>query len=279
MNNKILVWSLISIIGLASCHKQRLSKTTNIPVKDSVVIAQSTDSVRTDTVSGVLAKTEPVKIQEVVFDYLTAKSKFSFKSATQDFDNTNVNIRIKKDSLIWISVTGVGFEVARGLISRDSIVFMDKFHKDYFVFTYEQLSKQYNFDLNFALLQSIIVGNLPFSQQEGDSVLKENDFLVLKQKEGRLDITNYIGNSNLKLSRLNALEGPTNNTFNLAYDDFKPVNTFLFPFESKISLDVKSQKDQKVYNTTMRIKHSKVELLPQTPGFPFSVPSGYTRKR
>jgi hypothetical protein len=75
-----------------------------------------------------------------------------------------VNIRMKKDSIIWLSVTGVGLEVARGIITPDSIVFMDKIHKDYFVFNYEQLSKQYNFDLNFALLQSVIIGNLPFER-------------------------------------------------------------------------------------------------------------------
>lgn len=279
MNNKILVWSLISIIGLTSCHKQRLSKTANIPSKDSLAIVQPVDSVKVDSTDTRITNTEPLKIQEVTFDYLTAKSKFSFKSANQDFDNTNVNIRIKKDSLIWISVTGVGFEVARGLISRDSIVFMDKFHKDYFVFSYEQLSRQYNFNLNFALLQSIIVGNLPFPSRDSVGVVRENDFLLLKQNDGRLAVDNYIGASNLKLTRLNALEVPTNNTFALNYEDFKPVGAFLFPFESLIKLDVRSPKDQKMYNTTMRIKHSKVELMSQNPGFPFSVPSGYTRKR
>ena len=96
---------------------------------------------------------------------------------------------MKKDSLIWISVTGVGFEVARGLITKDSIVFMDKFHKEYFAFNYEQLSKKYNFDLNFALLQSIIIGNLPFPQDPMRNLPRRKTFMYFIKLTKRLTLT------------------------------------------------------------------------------------------
>jgi hypothetical protein len=276
MNNKTLIWSLVSIITLASCHKQRLAKSTNtLPPKESVSVIVSADSGKTDTAAG----TSPLTIQEVTFDYLTTKSKFSFKNAKQDLDNTNVNIRIKKDSLIWLSITGVGFEVARGIISRDSIVFMDKIHKDYFVFGFDQLSRQYNFDLNFDLLQSIIVGNLPFPPPTDAMAMQENGFLLFKQKEGRLNVDNYIADANQKLTRLEALEEPTSSTFSLDYEDFKSVDSFLFPFSSLINVDVRSEKDQNARTTKISLKHSKVEIVKQNPGFPFSVPGSYTRKR
>jgi hypothetical protein len=273
----------ISIICMASCHKPRSSKNNKSIPSDSLVNAAPdlADSLAAITSgdSSTASRPESVKINSISFDYLVAKSKVDFKSKSQDFDNTNINIRIKKDSIIWLSVTGVGFEVARGVITRDSIVFMDKIHKDYFVFNYEQLSKQYNFDLNFALLQSVIIGNLPFPQQPDARFVKENEFYVLKQIVERLEVDNYIGESNLKLSRLKATEVPTQNTFTLDYADFKDVRSFLFPFTSHIDLNVKSQKDQKINQTTMHIKHSKVDLVSENPGFPFSVPSSYKRKK
>lgn len=281
MNNKITVWfMMISMIWFTSCHKNRISKNTDKSARDSVFVIR--DSSDTDTSSLANTKTEtvaPVKIQEVAFDYLTAKSKVSFQSKNQNFDNTNLNIRMKKDSLIWISVTGVGFELARGLITRDSIVFMDKFHKQYFVFSYAQLSRQYNFDLNFSLLQSVIIGNLPFKQQPDAGFQKENDFFVLKQKEGRINIENFVAESNLKLTHLNAMETGTTNTFSLDYEDFKQVDSFLFPFMSFVKLHVKSPKDQQLSETTITLKHNKVDIVSQSPGFPFSVPSGYKRKK
>jgi hypothetical protein len=280
MSNKITIGLVtLSLLWFTACHKQRSSKSINKnPAADSTLINSippAKDSVSPASPEAVAS----VKINEVDFSFLVAKSKVSFKSKSQDFDNTNVNIRIKKDSIIWLSVTGVGFEVARGIITPDSIVFMDKIHKDYFVFSYAQLSKQYNFDLNFALLQSIIVGNLPFPKKEDARFVKENEFYVLKQIQERLEVDNFISESTLKLSRIKATEAPTQNTFLLDYQDFKEVKSFLFPFESKINLTVKSQKDQQINETAMRIKHSKVDIVNENPGFPFSVPSSYKRKR
>jgi hypothetical protein len=291
MSSKITVGLVtMSLIWFTACHKPRSSKNTSqTPASDTTLITRgpepkdsaAVDSAAVDSVTAVPEAGEPmpvVKVNEVNFDYLTAKSKFSFKSKKQDFDNTNVNIRMKKDSIIWLSVTGVGLEVARGIITRDSIVFMDKIHRDYFVFNYEQLSKQYNFELNFDLLQSVIVGNMPFGLQENGRFVKENDFYILKQLVDRLEVDNYIAEKNQKLSRLKATEVPTQNTFTLDYEDFREVNSFLFPFTSLISLNVLS-KDQQMSETTMRLKHSKVELVSQSPGFPFNVPSSYKRKR
>jgi hypothetical protein len=279
MNNKFLACLLLGIFGLISCHKQRPSKSA-IPAKDSIVAnGEKTDYTSTPILDSVKIVSEALKIQEISFNYLTAKSRFSFRGAQQDFDNTNVNIRMKRDSLIWVSVTGVGFEVARGLISRDSIVFMDKFHKDYFVFSYKELSRQYHFELSFDLLQSIILGNLPFEFQENDVVKRENDFMVMKQNVRSFEVNNYISVFNQKLTQLRAQELPLNNTFSLDYEDFRRVGSFLFPFTSFVKLAGISPKDQKQYNTTMHLKHIRVDLTDQNPGFPFNVPSGYSRKR
>lgn len=280
MSNKITAWLVaMSFFWLTSCHKQRASKNTDIKSSADSVLVDSSPAASDSSIKKDAETVAPVKIQEIAFDYLVAKSKFSFQSKTQDFDNTNVNIRMKKDSLIWISVTGIGFEVARGLITKDSIIFLDKFHKEYFAFNYEQLSKKYNFDLNFALLQSIIIGNLPFPQEPNAEFTKEENFYVLRQAPERLTVDNYIASDNLKLTRLKATEVPTENTFTLDYEDFKDVKDVLFPFTSLIRLSIKSAKDQQVSQTTMRIKHSKVDLVDQNPGFPFNVPSSYTRKR
>ncbi|HAR20844.1 MAG TPA: DUF4292 domain-containing protein, partial [Cytophagales bacterium] len=51
-------------------------------------------------------------------------------------DGTNqfsspLTIRIRKDSVIWISVNpALGIEVVRALITKDSIFVIDKIHKD-----------------------------------------------------------------------------------------------------------------------------------------------------
>jgi hypothetical protein len=287
MSSKSAWWLLAWVLlGFTSCHKSRTNKaSTGEGMAKSDSLAVAADSVRADSLAD-SASTETfdeVKdnftLEEIDFDYLTAKSKISFKSRTQNIDNANVNIRIKKDSLIWFSVTGVGFEVARGIITPDTVVFMDKFHKQYYAFDFDQLSRQFKFNLNFSLLQSLIVGNLPVPREAGQKLRREKDFLLLRQYEGRVEIDNYIGEKNRKLKRLQAVEQPSRNSLTLDYEDFTELNNYLFPFTSLITLDVRSEQDKKFYQTAIRIKHNKVDLVENNPGFPFTIPSSYEKKQ
>jgi ATP-dependent exoDNAse (exonuclease V) alpha subunit len=269
------------LLGFSSCQKSRTQKSARqsqtLTLPDSLRLTKQ-DSAQTDTIFLAEEANTNFMVEEVNFNYLTAKSKFSFKSRTQNIDNANVNIRIKKDSLIWFSVTGVGFEVARGLITPSRIVFMDKFHKEYFDFSYEEVSVRFNFNLTYDLLQSLIVGNLPLPLKPNQKVRHDQDLFLIRQQDGRITIDNYIGEKNRKLKRLQAVEQPTNNSLTLDYDDFTELNNYLFPFTSLLTLDVKSQQDQQYYQTVIRIKHSKVDLPDTSPGFPFVIPDSYQKK-
>ncbi len=218
------------LVWFTACHRPKISKTNLEKEGEAVVLVDSlTNRAKTDS-----ASIQPLKIEEINFNYLTTKSKFSFKNQKESMDNVTVNMRIRKDSLIWLSVTGVGLEVARGLITQDSIIFADKLHKEYFKLSYEQLSQQYHFKITYNLLQSIIIGNLPYPIDENTAVDQVSDYFILKQIVGNFNAENYISKSNFKLSWLNALENDTENSFSLGYSDFNEVQSSLFPFSSKL---------------------------------------------
>ncbi len=275
MSNKLTVFfCTIMLVWLSACHRPKIAKT---PSKNPVENAgEANNSV--DTSSAITESAAPLKLEEINFNYLTTKSKFSFKNHKEDMDNVTVNMRIRKDSLIWLSVTGVGLEVARGLITQDSILFADKIHKEFFKLSYEQLSQQYQFKITYNLLQSVIIGNLPYPIDEKTAVDQVSSYFILRQLIGNFVAENYISKSNFKLSRLNAVEKDTDNHFSLAYSDFNEVNTSLFPFNCKVKLTVKSPKDQEVHTTSIEIKHIRAEMQDNNPGFPFSIPSSYKRK-
>ena len=217
-------------------------------------------------------------VAEIDFRYLTAKSKISFKSPEQDIDNANINIRVRKDSLIWLSVNKLGIEAVRGLITRDSITIIDKIHREYTVYDFPTLSRQFNFEMNFALLQALIVGNLPLPKRPAQKIKNERDYLLLRQSEGKVLVENYIGEQDRKLKKLMVTEQPTKNTLRLDYEDFTSLNNFLFPYTSLVTLDYKSKSDGQFYQTLLRIKHNKVELVDKNPGFPFTIPANYQRR-
>lgn len=276
---------IVLILLFSACHRPRQKTTAEtsadslvaIP-KDSVLLAEK-DSVAVVTPT---TETEDAKIninvETVDFKYLTAKSKVSFKSKDQDIDNANVNIRMLKDSVLWLSIVAGPIEVVRGLITRDSIQIVDRYHKEYYLYDFNTLSQKFNFQLNFDLIQSILVGNMPIPKKENQRFKREKDYFMLRQQEGKIVLENYIGEQSRRLKKLLVTEQPTKNSLTLDYDDFTQLNNYLFPYTSLIQLDYQSQKDNLLYQTVFRIKHQKVELSEKPVSFPFSIPQKYDRK-
>ncbi|RCR68098.1 DUF4292 domain-containing protein [Larkinella punicea] len=281
--SKYLIGLLCVIMLCTSegCRRRRLFRNAPPSPTADTVSVQAQTPIRTDTIAiaPVVSSVDPkATVDQVDFAYLTAKSKVSFKSKDQDINNANVNLRIDKDSLIWLSVSGVGVEVARALITKDSVVIMDRIHREYSVYDYASLSQRFNFNLTFGLIQSLLIGNLPLPQEPAQRVKNEKDYLLLRQREGKVMVDNYIGEENRKLKKLLVVEQPTKNSLTLDYEDFTVLNNFLFPYTSLVTVDYKSKNDGQPYQTVLRIRHNKVELTDKNPGFPFSIPPKYQRR-
>ncbi|MFN4147268.1 MAG: DUF4292 domain-containing protein [Runella sp.] len=272
----------IVIVLLSACHRPRQKNTPTIAT-DSLVVQKidTLNSTKIDTLAQLPVEPEEIKVLEEVinFEYLTANSKISFKSKDQDIDNANVNIRMKKDSILWFSVVVGPIEVARGIMTQDSVQIVDRYNKAYYQFDYAALSRQFNFNLNFSMIQSILVGNMPIPRSTDQRFRRDRDYFLLRQEEGRVKIENYIGQQNRRLKKLLLTEQPTKNSLTLDYDDFTQLNSYLFPYTSLIELDYQSPKDQQRYQTVFRIKHQKVKLSETPLSFPFSIPPRYTKNK
>lgn len=70
------------------------------------------------------------------------------------------NIRIKRDSAVWISISpALGIEVARVLITRDSIKFINRLNGSYFKGDIHYLNQMMQVDVNFDMIQAVLTGN------------------------------------------------------------------------------------------------------------------------
>jgi hypothetical protein len=253
MNKSYFLIILASIIFLFSCSR----KTTSQLGYDYTELDQ-------------------LDLQEVNFEYLNTKSKIRFKDAKTNL-NANTNIRIKKDSMIWLSVSpALGIEAARCLITRDSIKIIDKINKEYIAEGFESLSERFNFNLSFDLIQSILIGNMPKGNSTNDKVLKKKDYFMIKQAEGELAIKNYISRKTMKLEKVEVSEPLGLNTLTLTYDNFQMLDNYAFAFNNAILF--KHTNGEQVLETLLNIDHSKVEIADSDLSFPFNVPQKYARK-
>lgn len=111
---------------------------------------------------------ENLKKNELRYEYLSARFTATF---IQEKNRTvfSGQIRIHKDSLIWISISpALGIEMARILISNDSILYMNRMENTYFSGNIDYINSLINSTLDYDMLQSFLTGN-DFSFYENSS--------------------------------------------------------------------------------------------------------------
>jgi len=216
---------------------------------------------------------EAYALEKFDFEYLQAKSKIRFNSPDRNL-SSSANIRMKKDSIIWISVTPVfGIEAARGFISQDTIVFLDRVNKDVYRYNYKTLSNALNFDVNFQMIQSILLGNQVFDFQGGDDFSKRAGELKIAQKRGRFELETSASVKTRKVEFIKVREIPNGNQMKIIFSEFSAVANQSFPFNTDVEIIAKGSKEAE--STQVQINHSNLKVGDGPMSFPFSVPSKY----
>lgn len=218
---------------------------------------------------------ENLDIQELDFTYISIKSKIDLKEAHKN-TNATALVRIKKDSVIWFNLTGtLGVQGMRGMITRDSVKIINRVDKEYQVYSIKEVATEFNFPIDFELIQSMIVGNMPKPKEQDDYIKMQSGKFVIRQNIEDILIDNYVDRDIMKLVEVNVLEKSTNNSLKLLYKDFKEINDQAFPFSSFISLIHHNEFGE--LETQLTINHSKVEVSDTPLKFPFNIPKKYAQ--
>ncbi len=217
-----------------------------------------------------------VEVEEVDFEYFETRTKIRYKEDRQKI-NGNAQIRIKKDSLIWLSLSpSLGIEVTRSIITPDTIIVINRMEKEYYTFNFKQLSDYFSFQIDFDLLQSMLLANLPIAVGPDDKISEIPGYTKLNQKKGLLMVDSYINTENKKLETVIIKELYSQNQMSLKYSDFTKLRNTLFPQLCLINLTYDTPNGPLV--TSVDIEYNKVEISDKPLKFPFSVPEKYVHK-
>lgn len=256
MSKHYLIIIFLTLVIFSACSRKTVGTSSNTAVKD-------------------------FKINNVDFNYLTTSSKIKFDNGDKNFGAT-ANIRVKKDSIIWVSITpGFGIEVARALITQDSVKYMNRLDKEYDQYSFEELSRMFNFEMSFDLLQAVLLGNIPLGVRPEDKISRKGNFFIVTQEDDSLLIENFVGTQSGKLERVAIVEqerksnSKQQNTLNLNYADFQHIGAQRIPFKSDVSLDYQRSGQKK--RTEVNIQHKKASFEDEALRFPFSIPDKYVR--
>lgn len=221
-------------------------------------------------------KNNKLELKEFEFEYLKGKAKVNYLE-NNERQNVKANIRIKKDSVIWIQFAGVGgIEGGRVLITKDSLTMIDRINKEFHSYAYHELADKYKFNISYKLIESMIIGNLPFGYEKKDRVSRQSDFFLIKQKSDIHSVENYVSRSTQRLEKVSIEQAATRNTLNLLYKDFNMVNEVPFPFTSSATLKYNDR--NRTLFTEINMAFSKAEIPDKPLKFPFNIPQKYARR-
>ena len=214
-----------------------------------------------------------VDVEEIDFDYFLTKTKVRYTEGDKQVNGT-ANIRVKKDSVIWFSVSpNIGIEATRVMITKDTAIVINRMDKEYYVFNFDEISRFFDFQVDYDLIQSILLDNLIRPVDDRTKVAKEENYVLVKQETGPLEIQSYVLGENNKIETVLIKEKATDNFMTLKYSEFKPVGEFLFPKICQINLTYKAAKGPLV--TSIFLQHNKAEISEKALKFPFKIPAKY----
>ncbi|AFM06123.1 hypothetical protein Fleli_3817 [Bernardetia litoralis DSM 6794] len=221
--------------------------------------------------------TKKYGVESFDFTFLSTKSHLSFQNQKQEL-GSNVDIRMAKDSLIWLSARpAFGIEAARLLIRTDSAFMVNRLEKSYIALDIQSLSKQVNFDGDFKTLQALFLGNVPPLDQSVTPE-KQEKFFVLKQMYELFKTSMYVSRENKKLSKMAVQENDGMNSLFIDYSNFQTLDKQKIPFKVNAVANFFNQKENKTDQTKIEIEHKRINFENSDLSFPFSIPSNYAKK-
>ncbi|MBR5082348.1 MAG: DUF4292 domain-containing protein [Bacteroidales bacterium] len=98
--------------------------------------------------------------QPQAFEWMTANMDIQAEGNGVAFDDLNGQLRMRKDSLVWLSVTAtMGVEVARVKVSTDSVWILNRLEKTYLAEPMDNVSDYLGIPLSLTLLQTLLLDN------------------------------------------------------------------------------------------------------------------------
>ena len=206
-----------------------------------------------------------VKELNISPSWLSINSKINIE---KEGKNTvvNANIRIKKDSVIWISLKApLGIELLRSMITPDSIYFMSRMDKTYFIKPISHLKEVVKTDINFFQFQQILFSSPDITNQELKLSFNIEGKHVLSSDKNTYTINKFFRIEKMSVSNQNSHQLTINFNNHNYFDEVKSY------YPKNIDIKVISSE-----NFASSIDFSKI-VFNKKSSLSFKIPSSYVK--
>jgi uncharacterized protein DUF4292 len=257
--------------GLFSCRSTKKIQSA-ISKKDTSQVVMVNDS-KFDSAGFIKNVTSHVDENYIDYNTFSAKVKVDYRGGDGKSYDFNAFLRMKKDSVIWVSINAaLGIEAFRILIKPDSVFVLNKLDKVAQLRSLNYLRDVTQLPIDFHTLQEIIIGNPVYFDRNNIVSVKIEENVVSLTSIGSL-FKNFITFSNgdylVRNSKLDDRDGARSRTAVLTYDDYESKGNTKFSTKRKISVAEK---------TTLSVSLDYKQFdFNENLNYPFSIPKNYDR--
>ena len=193
-------------------------------------------------------------------EWLSLQGKINLIKDEKDI-TLNINIKCRKDSLIWASVSApFGIELFRTMLTKDSVYYLSRTNKTFFVKPITHIKAFLKVDISFDEIREMITANPRILKKAYAFHIIENTFeLNTKQVFYKVSADFY------RILHASIIDGE--NELSYEFSSFINENEFIFP--KQFSISVRSSEN---FNATL--DYSKI-VFNEKQKLPFKIPSSY----
>jgi hypothetical protein len=264
----------VLLVAVTSCRSTKKIQTV-INKRDSlrVPIVDSTVDRKADSIRFIKEITSAIDSNRIDFTTFSAKVKVAFEGKDGKKSDFNANIRLYKDSALWISINALlGIEAFRVLVTPDSVKVLNKVDKIIQLRSVSYLKEIARIPFTFHDLQELLIGNPIYLDSNIASYRREPNGITLVSV-GQLFKHFLVVNPGTYLpvqSKLDDVDPTRTRTCYIGYGDYQTKNEKRFSAFRKITvveaskLDIEMQFKQIDFNVDLNM--------------PFNIPRNYKRE-
>lgn len=272
---------MLALFSFSCKHKKKIQKTqTEVAISDTTTGRCKLDFKNSKALS------KYVKENEFDFVWVMAKANVETRIDGKE-ESFDIKVNVRKDSAMLITIQYLlGIQVAKILITKDSVKMVNYIQKNYFKGDFAYINDVLNADLDFNVLQAVLFGNSAEFYEDDELKLKpvtdrENcHYLLSTERKRRLRRLQSGDNElkkalqiltlnpdNYKIIKNEFSDPATNRSFIANYKNFTKKDSVYAPYH--VDIDIVAEK-----KTSVKIDYVRIEKnIPQK--LSLNIPSKY----
>ncbi len=214
------------------------------------------------------------KSHYIDFKTFAAKIKVEVSDSKGKQPDITAVVRIIKDSAIWMSLSATLFniEVYRVLITKDSVILLNKQAKEVQYRSLDYLQEVTEIPFDYKTLQDLLVGNPVFYSDSITSYTQDERFILMSTigKDFKNLVTLSLADKLLRHSKMDDVDRVRSRTADITYADYENKNGVFFSTNRLIS----ASENNKI-NISLNFKQYEFN---KELSVSFSIPKNYKRK-